>query len=251
MTQRARSSSNLRPDRSHYIRILPAHNYLLVLLMMSLSCNQILLLFFRDRVSLRSPGYPGIHFVDQAGLELRISASQVQGLKTLPSWNIFKHLLILTYIYMCVCVCVCVCVSVCLSICITTWMWRSEDNLWGVVLFPSIMWSLGIKLVWHAWWQAPLSTEPFCQLVLNSQPSGLYLSNAGIIGMCHCGQFFDYAKNWAAFIVFNLVGEVLYSRQKLSDNNLCKCFSYLCHLLSLLVHRYSNSRTTLLHLKAQ
>ena len=29
------------------------------------------LLFFRDRVSLYSPGYPGTHFVDQTGLELR------------------------------------------------------------------------------------------------------------------------------------------------------------------------------------
>jgi hypothetical protein len=38
----------------------------------------------RDRVSLYSPGYPGTHFVDQAGLELRnppASASQVLGLK--------------------------------------------------------------------------------------------------------------------------------------------------------------------------
>jgi hypothetical protein len=41
-------------------------------------------LVFRDRVSLYSPGYPGTHFVDQAGLELRdspASASQVLGLK--------------------------------------------------------------------------------------------------------------------------------------------------------------------------
>jgi hypothetical protein len=30
-----------------------------------------LLLFFRDRVSLYSPGCPGTHSVDQAGLELR------------------------------------------------------------------------------------------------------------------------------------------------------------------------------------
>jgi hypothetical protein len=30
-----------------------------------------LFLFFRDRVSLYSPGCPGTHFVDQAGLELR------------------------------------------------------------------------------------------------------------------------------------------------------------------------------------
>jgi hypothetical protein len=39
---------------------------------------------FRDRVSLYSPGCPGTHFVDQAGLELRhspVSASQVLGLK--------------------------------------------------------------------------------------------------------------------------------------------------------------------------
>jgi hypothetical protein len=39
---------------------------------------------FRDRVSLCSPGYPGTHFIDQAGLELRnlpASASQVLGLK--------------------------------------------------------------------------------------------------------------------------------------------------------------------------
>jgi hypothetical protein len=41
-------------------------------------------LFFRDRVSLYSPGCPGIHSVDQAGLELRnlpACASRVLGLK--------------------------------------------------------------------------------------------------------------------------------------------------------------------------
>jgi hypothetical protein len=39
---------------------------------------------FQDRVSLYSPGCPGAHFVDQAGLELRnqlASASQVLELK--------------------------------------------------------------------------------------------------------------------------------------------------------------------------
>jgi hypothetical protein len=39
---------------------------------------------FQDRVSLCSPGCPGTHSVDQAGLELRnppASASQVLGLK--------------------------------------------------------------------------------------------------------------------------------------------------------------------------
>jgi hypothetical protein len=50
-------------------------------------------LFFRDRVSLCSPGCPGTHFVDQAGLELRnppASASHVLGLKvcaTTPGGN--------------------------------------------------------------------------------------------------------------------------------------------------------------------
>jgi hypothetical protein len=41
-------------------------------------------LVFRDRVSLYSPGCPGTHFVDQAGLELRnlpASTSRVLGLK--------------------------------------------------------------------------------------------------------------------------------------------------------------------------
>jgi hypothetical protein len=48
-------------------------------------------LVFRDRVSLCSPGCPGTHSVDQAGLELRnppASASRVLGLKacaTTPS----------------------------------------------------------------------------------------------------------------------------------------------------------------------
>jgi hypothetical protein len=44
-------------------------------------------LFFRDRVSLCSPGCPGTHSVDQAGLKLRnppASASQVLGLSAPP-----------------------------------------------------------------------------------------------------------------------------------------------------------------------
>jgi hypothetical protein len=57
--------------------------------------------FFRDRVSLYSPGCPGTHSVDQAGLQLRnlpASASQVLGLKactTTPSLalGILKSLL--------------------------------------------------------------------------------------------------------------------------------------------------------------
>ena len=42
---------------------------------------------FRDRVSLCSPGCPGTHSADQAGLKLRnplASASQVLGLKASP-----------------------------------------------------------------------------------------------------------------------------------------------------------------------
>jgi hypothetical protein len=55
--------------------------------------NQLSYLFFfsfflfQDRVSLYSPGGPGTHSVDQAGLELRnppASASQVLGLKHVP-----------------------------------------------------------------------------------------------------------------------------------------------------------------------
>jgi hypothetical protein len=51
-------------------------------------------LFFRDRVSLYSPGCPGTHFVDQAGLELwnpPASASWVLGLKvcaTMPGLSL-------------------------------------------------------------------------------------------------------------------------------------------------------------------
>jgi hypothetical protein len=52
---------------------------------------------FQDRVSLYSPGCPGTHFVDQAGLELRnppASASRVLGLKvcaTTPGDIVFSH----------------------------------------------------------------------------------------------------------------------------------------------------------------
>jgi hypothetical protein len=44
----------------------------------------VVVVVFQDRISLFSPGCPGTHFVDQAGLELRnppASASQVLGLK--------------------------------------------------------------------------------------------------------------------------------------------------------------------------
>jgi hypothetical protein len=57
-------------------------------------------LVFRDKVSLYSPGCPGTHAVDQAGLELRnppASASQVLELKACATTarlrRIFKKLL--------------------------------------------------------------------------------------------------------------------------------------------------------------
>jgi hypothetical protein len=63
-----------------------------------LFCFVLLLLFvlvFPDKVSLSSPGCPGTHFVDQAGLELRnllASASRVLELKacaTMPGFCLF------------------------------------------------------------------------------------------------------------------------------------------------------------------
>jgi hypothetical protein len=48
------------------------------------TCLFVCLFVFRDRVSLYSPGCPGTHSVNQAGLELRnspASTSQVLGLK--------------------------------------------------------------------------------------------------------------------------------------------------------------------------
>jgi hypothetical protein len=70
---------------------------------------------FRDRVSLYSPGCPGTHFVDQAGLKLRnppASASKVLGLKACATiarpcfkvFTIFIHSFIHSFS---VCVCVC------------------------------------------------------------------------------------------------------------------------------------------------
>jgi hypothetical protein len=66
-----------------------------LLVHMYIFCCCFLVLFFQDRVSLYSPGCPGTHFVDQAGLELRnppASASQVLGLKacaTMPGIHMY------------------------------------------------------------------------------------------------------------------------------------------------------------------
>jgi hypothetical protein len=54
---------------------------LLLVFLLLLFCSVLFLfLFFQDRVSLCSPGCPGTHSVDQAGLELRnLPASASQG----------------------------------------------------------------------------------------------------------------------------------------------------------------------------
>jgi hypothetical protein len=74
-------------------------------------------LVFRDRVSLYSPGCPGTHFVDQAGLELRnppASASRVLGLKacatTAQREFYFLNIYFYVYVWMSTCVSI-VCVS--------------------------------------------------------------------------------------------------------------------------------------------
>ena len=57
-----------------------------------------LFLVFRDRVPLYSPGYPGTHSVDHAGLELRnlpASTSQVLGLKACTTTAQLKNLFLI------------------------------------------------------------------------------------------------------------------------------------------------------------
>jgi hypothetical protein len=61
--------------------------------------------FFWDRVSLYSPGFPGTHFVDQAGLELRnppASASRVLGLKvcdTTPGQSCIRKYILSLFLF--------------------------------------------------------------------------------------------------------------------------------------------------------
>jgi hypothetical protein len=61
-------------------------------------CLFVFVFVFRDRVSLYSPGCPGTHSVDQAGLELRnppASASRVLGLKacaTTPGYSVLIYI---------------------------------------------------------------------------------------------------------------------------------------------------------------
>jgi hypothetical protein len=63
-------------------------------------------LVFRDRVSLCSPGCPGTHFVDQAGLELRnppASTSRVLGLKACATMPRFNTSFLKTYLFIIIC----------------------------------------------------------------------------------------------------------------------------------------------------
>jgi hypothetical protein len=93
----------------------------------------VLFFVFWDRVSLYSPGCPGTHFVDQAGLKLRnppVSASRVLGLKACATtfWFLFLFLFFLTSFLLC----------------------RScEVNqlLWGIVCSSHV-----ISKGWHVWW---------------------------------------------------------------------------------------------------
>jgi hypothetical protein len=105
-------------------------------------------LFFRDRVSLYSPGCPGTHFVDQAGLELRnlpASASQVLGLNectTMPAEIFFLTKLLCNeskpytaYVQKAV--------SVCL------WRFRSLNfYLFGALDFEGLLNSPTVHLTW-------------------------------------------------------------------------------------------------------
>jgi hypothetical protein len=76
----------------------------------------------RDRVSLCSPGCPGTHSVDQAGLELRnspASASQVLGLKACATT---ARLECYSYSSLLICVCACVRICVCMYVCACMYM---------------------------------------------------------------------------------------------------------------------------------
>jgi hypothetical protein len=57
--------------------------------------------FFRDKVSLYSPGCPGTHFVDQAGLELSLPLPPELGLKvctSMPGMRYFYILLLYNHL---------------------------------------------------------------------------------------------------------------------------------------------------------
>jgi hypothetical protein len=98
---------------------------------------------FRDRVSLCSPGCPGTHFVNQAGLELRnppASASWVLGLKTCATTpdlktlelnkSLFLSLAPLYYFFFFFKIWV-FCLLVYMCNMHAYWSWRSEEGIWS------------------------------------------------------------------------------------------------------------------------
>ena len=91
----------------------------------------ILLFFFpRGRVSLYSPGFPGTHFVDQAGFELRnppATASRVLGLKACATTFFFFF----NFMYISV-----------LSACTPTGQKRASDHLIDGRELPDGCWEL-------------------------------------------------------------------------------------------------------------
>jgi hypothetical protein len=97
-------------------------------------CLFVCFLVFQGRVSLCSPGCPGTHFVDQAGLELRnssASASQVLGLKVCATTAQIES------------VCICIYTYICMQLVISdnlkesqgTWkIWREEQKRRNVII---------------------------------------------------------------------------------------------------------------------
>jgi len=74
----------LQPGSFVFVFILVFFVFFVFVFVFFCFCFLFVCLFFWDRVSLYSPGCPGTHSVDQAGLELRnspASASRVLGLK--------------------------------------------------------------------------------------------------------------------------------------------------------------------------
>jgi hypothetical protein len=106
VTYRTRNDSKISASPGPSSAWMTAHKAGNLDLIAQSSCKSFLFLFvcfvfvvvvvFRDRVSLCSPGCPGTHFVEQAGRELRnpsASASRMLGLKacaTMPSINLFS-----------------------------------------------------------------------------------------------------------------------------------------------------------------
>jgi hypothetical protein len=107
---------------------------------------------FQDRVSLCSPGCPGTHSVDQAGLKLRnppASASQVLGLKACATTAqlSFKFLSYAVIYLLIVC---------------RYGHWSSQRTTCRNQCLPSTVWVPGIDLRPAGSPASPILAEPFC-----------------------------------------------------------------------------------------